>query len=185
MLGRRQSHDRTTVEALKASSEWELRKFLTGNLRLWQQTDQPPPRELDPRVPLAFSALLEKANDVQNHLDQLQSFYAATHDFRLLAALADAMVGQTAGKVYPLLQGLGGLLAEVRDEATADSLVDEITRQRGRAKTDVDRRALDLLEMQVERRAAELQNQPGPHRDRALAALRGRGRGNGCRASRG
>ena len=171
VLGRRQSHDRTTVEALKASSEWELRKFLTGNLRLWQQTDQPPPRELDPRVPLAFSALLEKANDVQNHLDQLQSFYAATHDFRLLAALADAMVGQTAGKVYPLLQGLGGLLAEVRDEATADSLVDEIARQRGRAKTDVDRRALDLLEMQVERRAAELQNQPGPHRDRALAAL--------------
>ena len=123
------------------------------------------------RIPLAFSALLEKANDVQNHLDLLQSFYAATHDFRLLAALANAMVGQTAGKVYPLLQGLGGALAEVRDEATADSLVDEIARLRGRAKTDVDRRALDLLEMQVERRAAELQNQPGPHRDRALAAL--------------
>ena len=62
------------------------------------------------------------------------------------------MVGQTAGKVYPLLQGLGGELTEVRDEATADSLVEEIARQRGRAKTDVDRRALDLLEMQVERR---------------------------------
>ncbi len=36
----------------------------------------------------------------------------------------------------------------------------------------VDLRALDLLELQVERRAAELLNQPGPHIEKALATLR-------------
>src|SRR5262249_26869865 len=35
----------------------------------------------------------------------------------------------------------------------------------------VDQRALDLLEMLVERRAAELKNQPGPHLEAALTAL--------------
>ena len=63
------------------------------------------------------------------------------------------------------------MLCEVRDEATADSMVEQIAKVRKRAKTPVDQRALDLLEMLVERRAAELQNQPGPHVDRALAAM--------------
>ena len=157
---------------MKTSSEWELRKFLGNNLRLWQQTNQPPPRELDPRIPLAFRALLEKANDVQSHLELLQSFYAATHDFRLLAALADAMVGQTAGKVYPLLQGLGGALAQVRDEATADSLVDEIAPvSAGGPRWTWTGGPWTCWKCRSTRRAAELQNQPGPHRDRALAAL--------------
>ena len=40
-----------------------------------------------------------------------------------------------------------------------------------KATTDVDRRAFDLLEAMTERRAAELRNQPGPHVDKAVAAL--------------
>jgi Flp pilus assembly protein TadD len=59
----------------------------------------------------------------------------------------------------------------VRDEATADELVARIAAIRPSAKTDVDRRALDLLELLVERRASEVQNQPGPHADKALAAM--------------
>ena len=81
------------------------------------------------------------------------------------------MVGQTAGRVYPFLQSMNGVLSEVRDEATADSIIEQIGKVRKRAKTPVDQRALDLLEMLVERRAAELQNQPGPHVDRALTAM--------------
>jgi tetratricopeptide (TPR) repeat protein len=73
--------------------------------------------------------------------------------------------------VYPFVQSMNTALTEIRDEATADDLVQRIGEVRQRAKTAVDRRALDLLEVQVERRAAELQNQAGPHRDRALAAL--------------
>ena len=97
---------------------------------------------------------------------------SATRDFRLLAVLADAVVGHTAGQVYPLLQSMSGVLGEIRDEAAADSLVERIAAVRRRAKRPIDQRALDLLEMLVERRAAEIQNQPGPHVGRSLAALR-------------
>ena len=120
----------------------------------------------------AFTALFEKASQPQSYLWQLQQFYAATRDFRLLAGLADAVIGQTAERVYPFLQGMSGVLGEVRDEATADSIVERIVAARRRAKTEVDRRALDLLELLVERRAAELQNQPGPHVQKALTAMR-------------
>ena len=85
--------------------------------------------------------------------------------------LPDGVIGHTAGKVYPFLQGMSGVIGEVRDEATADQIVERIKAVRLLAKTPVDQRALDLLELMVERRAAELQNQPGPHADKALAAL--------------
>ena len=83
-------------------------------------------------VLFAFTALFEKASQPQNYLYQLQQFYAATRDFRLLAGLADAVIGHTAGQVYPFLQGMSGVLGEVRDEATADSIVERIVAARGR-----------------------------------------------------
>jgi hypothetical protein len=118
-----------------------------------------------------FKALFEKSASPQNYLWQLQEFYKASRDFRLLSMLADGVVGQSAEKVYPFLQGMSGVLSEVRDEATADEIAVRIAAVRLTAKTTVDQRALDLLELLVERRATELQNQPGPHADRALAAM--------------
>lgn len=59
----------------------------------------------------------------------------------------------------------------MRDDATADELCARIAEVRARAKAPVDARALDLLEVLVRRRAAELKNQPGPHARAALAAL--------------
>jgi hypothetical protein len=120
----------------------------------------------------AFTALFEKASQPQSYLYQLQQFYGATRDFRLLAGLADAVLGHTAGQVYPFLQSMSGVLGEIRDEATADSIVERIVAAHSRAKSEVDRRALDLLELLVERRAAELKNQPGPHTQKALTAMR-------------
>jgi len=127
---------------------------------------------LDKNVLRVFTALFEKSGNPQNYLYQLRQFYRATRDFRLLAGLADAVVGHTAAKVYPFLQGMGSVLEEVRDEATADSIIEHLATVRTRAKTDVDHRALDLLETLVERRSAEVLNQPGPHVDKALAAMR-------------
>ncbi|HEY1192061.1 MAG TPA: tetratricopeptide repeat protein, partial [Gemmata sp.] len=101
----------------------------------------------------------------------LQQFYQASHEPRLLSMLADGVVGHTAAKVYPFLAGMGAVLSDVHDEATADAIVGRIKTVRPAAKAPVDQRALDLLELLVERRAAELQNQPGPHAERALAAL--------------
>ncbi len=142
---------------------------------------------------LVFGALLEKSGNPQNYVYQLAEFYRATRDFRLLEGLSDAVVGHTAGQVYPLLQNMDQVLREVQDEATADSLVERIAKVRERVQgsaarpqasnpqspipnlqspSSVDLRALDLLEVLIERRAAELKNQPGPHGDRALAAMR-------------
>ena len=173
-VNRRDAYDRARVETYKVIEEWQLSNWLYAKLRPWQYNNpqQPPPRELDVEVLFAFTALFEKSSQPQNYLYQLQQFYAATRDFRLLAGLGDAVLGHTAGQVYPFLQGMSGVLGEVRDEATADSIVERIVAARSRAKTEVDRRALDLLELLVQRRAAEIQNQPGPHVQKALTAMR-------------
>jgi predicted Zn-dependent protease len=174
-VNRRDAYDRARIETYKVIEEWRLSNWLYGKLRPWQQyygNQQPPPRELDVEVLYVFTALFEKASQPQNYMSQLGQFYAATRDFRLLAGLADAVIGHTAGQVYPFVQSMSGVLGEVRDEATSDEIVQRIAAVRPRAQTDVDRRALDLLELLVERRAAELQNQPGPHVLRALTAMR-------------
>jgi tetratricopeptide (TPR) repeat protein len=168
---RREQHRQALVASYKTQDEWRLNNFLHHRLQPWQRSDGKPPAELDPQVLLVFSAIFEKSGSPQNYLWLLGEFYKATRDFRLLSGLADAVVGHTAGKVYPFLQGMGGVLGEVRDEATADSVVEHLAKVRARAKTEIDQRALDLLEALVERRGAELLNQPGPHAEKALAAL--------------
>src|SRR5262249_2764665 len=65
------------------------------------------------------------------------------------------------------------VLREIHDEATVDQMMEHLEKKaRPRAKTPIDHRALDFLEVLVQRRAAELQNQPAPHGDKALAALK-------------
>ncbi len=169
--GRRDAHDRAALAVYKTMPEHRLHQMLAIRLQPWQRGDGHLPTELDKEVPRMFAVLFEKSASPQSYLYQLQAFYDASHDFRLLAGLADAVVGHTAAHVYPFVQGMQSILNEVRDEATADDIVKRIAEVRPRAKTAVDQRALDLLEVLVERRAAEVQNQPGPHRDRALAAL--------------
>ena len=112
-VNRRDDYDRARVETFKVIDEWRLNQWLYGKLRPWQYNNeqQPPPRELDVEVLYAFTALFEKASQPQNYLYQLQQFYAATRDFRLLAGLADAVLGHTAGQVYPFVQGMSGVLA--------------------------------------------------------------------------
>ncbi len=151
--------------------EYYLSQMLAYRLRPWLQPGGHLPSELDAEVLRMFAVLFDKSVAPQSYLYHVQQFYNATHDFRLLAGLADAVIGHTATRVYPFVQSMGQVLGEVRDEATADEMVKRIGELRPRARTVVDQRALDMLEVLVERRAAELQNQPGPHRDRALAAL--------------
>jgi tetratricopeptide (TPR) repeat protein len=151
--------------------EWAIYRTLYARINSWQRTDQHAPITVDQTVLLMFKALLEKASSPQQHLSLLQQFYQASHDFRLLTGLADAVVGHTAEKVYPFLSGMKMLLTEVGDEATVDELAAHLTKLRKRGQTTVDRRALDLLECLIQRRATELKNQAGPHAEAALAAL--------------
>ncbi len=167
----RARHDTASAAVYKAAGEYQLQRALAARLRPWQRADGHLPTELDPEVLRMFAVLFERSSTPQNYLYQLQQFYQACRDFRLLGVLADSVVGHSAAGVYPFVQGMRSVLNEVRDEATADELVRRVGEVRKRARTPVDRRALDLLEVLVERRAAEVQNQPGPHAGRALAAL--------------
>jgi Flp pilus assembly protein TadD len=169
----REQYERASVAVYRTTPEYRLYRSLAARLNPWQRRDGHLPTELDKEVLFMFAALFEKSSSPQSYLGQLREFYQACRDFRLLAVLADAVVGHTAARVYPFLQGMDSVLGEVRDEATADALIKHIGETRKRARTAVDRRALDLLEALVERRAAELQNQPGPYVKRALAALVG------------
>lgn len=169
--GRRADYETARIRIFQTIEEWQMSQVLAQRLHPWQYPQGPLPSQLDDSVLLLFRAVFEKSGSPANYLGYLQQFYAATHDFRLLAVLADSVIGHTAGKVYPFVQGMQTVLREIRDEATADELCRKIGEVRERVKTPVDQRALDLLELQVERRAAEVQNQPGPHIDRAVSAL--------------
>jgi len=67
------------------------------------------------------AALFEKATQPQQHLWLVQQFYQASRDFRLLAGLADSVIGHTAGRAYPFIQNLQSAFAEIQDEATVDA----------------------------------------------------------------
>jgi len=170
-LNRRAEYERAVISSYKTLQEHQLYNLIAARLRPWQRGDGKMPSELDKEVLLIFAALFEKSSSPQSYLSQVQQFYQATRDFQLLSGLADAVVGHTAGQVYPFLQGMRSVLGEVGDEATVDSIVEYLGKVRARARTTVDQRALDLRELRAERRAAELLNQPGPHAQRALAAL--------------
>src|SRR5207248_1887575 len=92
--------------------ERRLARALQLRLAPWQRGDGRLPTELDRDVIGIFTALFEKSNSPQHYLPILQQFYQASHDFRLLACVADAVVGHTAAKVYPFLAGMQPTLAQ-------------------------------------------------------------------------
>ncbi|HEV3435736.1 MAG TPA: VIT domain-containing protein [Gemmata sp.] len=167
----REQHEKARAAIYKTTGEYYLSQRIEMYLRPWYANEGHLPTQLDKELLQIFMALFEKSSSPQNYLWSLQRFYQASRDFRLLSMLADGVIGHSAGKVYPFLQGMSAVLGEVRDEATVDELVAQIVKVRPSAKTTIDQRALDMLELLVERRAAELQNQPGPHADKALIAL--------------
>ena len=93
-------------------------------------------------------------------------------DTRLLASLADGVVGHTPGAIYPYLQQTNQLMNQVHEEATCDDVRDRLLERMETATRDTDLRGLMLLLSQVERRAAEVLDQPGlittPWADRSV-----------------
>ena len=171
-VNRRPDYERSKVEIYKAADEWRLNQWIGAKSQPWFNNQGQLPSHLDDEVVLAFRALLSKSANPQQYIGyQLRQLYNACHDFRLLSCLAESIPGHTAGQIYPYLQSARGVIDEIREEAAVDSLVEQIAELRKKATNDVDRRAFDLLEAMTERRAAELRNQPGPHVDKAVAAL--------------
>jgi tetratricopeptide (TPR) repeat protein len=166
----REKHEEAQIQALMTMDEWRLNSYLNSQRNRWENRETVP-EELDPQVVRVFTALFRKSQQPQNYLWELQRIYQNSKDFRLLECLSEGMLGHTAETVYPFLQQLQGVLNDMLDEAASDSIVDHLAEVRERAKTPVDRRALDMFEVQVKRRAAEVKNQPGPHVEAALAAM--------------
>jgi len=172
VLDRRKAHEAALVEALEWMQEHELSNRIHTYLRPWQRSDSSVPEELDPEVRRIFVALFRKARHPHNYLYRLADFYRHTRDFRLLTCLPEGMLGHSVQQVYPYIRHSYRVLKELRDEATVDDIAAHLETVRADAQTPVDRRALDLLEAQIRRRAAELINQPGPHESAALAAMK-------------
>lgn len=164
--------EETLIKALGTTPEHQLGNRLYQYLSPWQRNDSQVPTELDPEVIQIFKALFRKSQWPHNYVGQLSEFYRHSRDFRLLQCLSEGMPGHTAEQVYPFVRNLDGVLREIRDESTADLVAKSLSETRKRAATVIDNRALDILELQVERRAAELFNQPGPHAQAALAAMK-------------
>ncbi|HKD38550.1 MAG TPA: hypothetical protein VKB78_17180, partial [Pirellulales bacterium] len=173
IVNRRDAHDRARIESFKQIPEHILGNMFYTVRSRWLRTDVPLPSELDENTLLAMKALFEKSAAPENYFWQLRGLYTACRDFRLLQMLPDAVLGRSPQQIYSFLQNLQSqILGEVHNESTTDEIVARIKKLREGKLTATDLRALDLFEALVERHAAEVLNQRGPHVATSLAALK-------------
>ncbi|MBI2478792.1 MAG: hypothetical protein HYV60_09205, partial [Planctomycetia bacterium] len=170
--GLRGDYERTLAQAFSTMEEHGIRSWLGGRTRRSRGGQNGSAIEITPEVLVAYRTMFRKSERPDNHLSELASLYGQTRDVRLLQVLADAVIGQSAGKVYPLLGRVRAVLDQIEEEAAVDAIVERIATVRRDAETPVDERALDLLQALAERRAATLLNQPQAHVEAALAAMR-------------
>lgn len=169
---RKADYERSRIESYKIMPESQLSQLVYQLSYRWEQRNANL-TVLDDDTLLAFKALFEKSAQPENYLWQLRTIYANSRDFRALQMLPDSLMGRSPQQIYSFLQHLNSsILTEVRNEAPADEILNRIKVLRGGERTVTDLRALDLLEVLVERKSAEVLNQPGPHIDACLAALR-------------
>ena len=171
VLGRNTERETAQLARYRVMPEHELSNLISQAAYAMQSRGNGMPASLDPDIMRAIQALLHKASYPANHLGSVQRLYEQCKDFRLLESLADGVLGHTAEAIYPFLQQVSGVTSAIHEEATCDRLAARIAELQAAAKTDVDRRALLLLTMMVERRAAEVLNQPGPHTGTAVRAM--------------
>ena len=95
-LGRREQHDAALLSTYEQLNEYQLRDIVRRHLAPWERSEGPTPGAIDPELFVALKALFAKANDPRDHVYHVRQFYEASRDFRLLAALADAVIGQSA-----------------------------------------------------------------------------------------
>ncbi len=170
---RRDAYERSRIESFKQMPENSLMQQLYGAQNRWSRSNTPLPSELDENTLFALKALFEKSAQPGSYLHQLRELYRASRDFRLLQMLPDAMLGRSPQQVYAFLhQVKSSVLEELRNEASADEILVRLKKLREGDRTTTDLRALDLMEVLIERKSSELLNQPGTHIDKCLAGLR-------------
>ncbi len=167
--GRRGDRDAADLARFLAMPEHQLANFYYVKT---SRTGVNGAVEVDEEILAVLTALLQKSQYPANYIWQVQSLFQQTREPRLLGVLAKGLLGHSPGRVYPVLENVRYILQDLQDEASVDAAVAAIEAARKDAASAVDRRALELLMVGAERRAAELLNQPGPHGQKALAALR-------------
>jgi len=172
VLDKKDEYNKARIDAWSLMPEHQLRTIIWGQQRQWRQRNGSAPFILTDETFDQLSALFKKSLTPQNHLYMLSDFYRANRDFRLFRCLTDSMSGMSQQQVYPYLKEIVRVCSHINEEATVESVVDEINKLRGSAKTNLDRRALDLLELVVARRAAEVLDQPQGWQHKALSALK-------------
>jgi len=180
----REKYERSRIQTYKAMQEYQLSNFIAQTQNRTNQ--QQGPHELDEEVLFAYTALFEKTSNPANYYYRVQSTYTSTLDFRSLAMVPESLLGRTQDQMYGCLQTFKTAIVEhVRKESTADEMLATLTDWRKRIHNgevprgadpnehskELDLRALDLIEVLLERQSAKVLNQPGPHADNALAAL--------------
>jgi tetratricopeptide (TPR) repeat protein len=172
-LGRREDAMRTRLRRYRLVPEHTLSRRIGQATRMRSGSrGREPSGEIDPDVLLMIRTLLSKASHVENHLHVVQSLYRHTKDFRVLASLADAVIGHTLERTHGALKRSWNMISGIHEEATCDSIAERLAERRMLDLDATDRRALLLLEAMVERRAAEVLDEPGPHAKKALEALK-------------
>ncbi len=169
-LDRKEDREKAETKRLLVLDEYQLSSWLQNRLYQLQANEQG--AQLEDRDIAVARALLAKAAYPGSYVWTVGELHRVTKDWRLFAALPGALPGHTPEQIYPALQNLSYQLAQVLDEATIDALVKATKKARPLAKSDVDRRVLDLLEALAEGRAAMVQDQPGPHIRAAREALK-------------
>ena len=161
------------VQSWNHLDEWRLQQGLQQDFyQRYQRRGDRVPETLDEEIPLRFLAVLRKSTSPQNHVWVLRNYYETTRDFRLLACVPEAALGQSAQGIYQLAAGFRQVSTLLQEEATLDQLTKHLEVLRGRAKTVTDRRALDLIDFLSALQAARQRQGGETSGERALAALR-------------
>ena len=168
-LDRREDSLEALRDSFEASSADELAAALHGAVAY---DDLGVPVELDPSVPDQLVALMRKSPYPERHVRLLNQIYGPTKDHRVLGCLPHAVIGHSAGSIYPVLEQIGSLAGMIDEEATVDRVRTQLAEARRADLDAVDRRALWLLEFQVILRAARQSHGTERHAEQALAALR-------------
>ncbi len=146
--------DEAKVRSFALREEWELENWLWSQIYVYVRSGDEIPPELDPELPLMLRAWLRKASYPSRATSIIQQLYNATKDFRLLACLAEGVLGHSQEGIYDYLQNLQPVLDAIHEEATADQIADQLDGLRASCDDALSRRALAFLDFLVARRAA-------------------------------
>lgn len=169
--------DAALDRALEAQAEWQLQQRLWAAASALGRRGDGVPEELDPEALRVLRHLMRKADHPGNYVGHVTQLYRPTKDFRVLEALVDGVVGHSPEAVYAFLGSVAGVVGDVHEEATLDTLAARAAAALAAATRDGDRRALRLLLTMVESRASMVKQRDPAHGRRAVEALAAAGEG--------